>query len=133
MNKKITRLALAGKCGVLGASGFGAGAARASNPAPSSSDASAITPKPPPARRRNSRRLAGHVGHPLGPQQRLGSVDIDKSVQVEERAAKLLKRGMIRCVTLMASRQELTGQGAFLRRGRPANDQAKGALDLLVG
>src|ERR1043166_376511 len=94
MKRKITRFARALKCGDFGASGF-VGAAPAlptSKPALSSIDASASIPKPPPARRRNSRRFDGTKLIAPGPGHLSRSIHINECVQVEDRAAKFLRR-----------------------------------------
>src|SRR3954453_16324683 len=75
MNRKITRLARAGKCGGLGARGLlgtdasvRPGVAARADPAPISSPASARTlespsaPKPPPIRQNNARRVTDDSG-----------------------------------------------------------------------
>src|SRR4051812_15256466 len=64
MNRKMTRWALAGKCGFLGASGSAArdSVSAVSFPSSASKGASAIVPEPAPALRRKARRLVGGGG-----------------------------------------------------------------------
>src|ERR1051325_1082107 len=134
MNKKMTWRARAGKCGLFGASGWiGAlSAARASKPLRSRIDASASIPNPPPARRRNSRRLTGQRRGADGPGQLFASLHIDKSIQVKKRAAKFFQ-GLILFPTLLAftiaSFQEFLRKSSLLVRWFASYDKAKGAVD----
>src|SRR5665213_3680500 len=77
MKRKMTFFALAAKCAGFGARGLAGespravGKSAASNPWRLSMEARASMPNPPPALRRNPRRVVGNVLGPPGPEQRV--------------------------------------------------------------
>src|SRR5262245_38805802 len=110
MKRKMTDLALPGKCGGLAASGLTRSAAFAGG---STSDASAREPKPCAARTRTSRRV--NAG------RRWGSWDIEELVAVEECQAEIRQR---------TTRLEKFQREAGLIRLRLASErQLPGGLD----
>src|SRR5262245_47477364 len=124
MNRKMTLLAFAAKCGFFGASGLtnaagrGGAAARAAKNPSSSSPARATPVKPAPASQRNSRRVRpqkSRLALPIGP-LRLGfrSIEVDELVQVQPQQAEVA--------------QGLVGRQAV--RVAQAGDERQAALDL---
>src|SRR5258706_11994752 len=120
----MTRFARAGKCGAFGARGLTLVAEAASKPSASNRDARASRPKPPPARRKNSRRLAsGEISRPGPGHSLMKSIDINKRVDVEQSTAKLIEGrfGLPPPVGF----QEGARQTAFGARWQTANDPSK--------
>src|SRR5436309_1110989 len=98
MNSQMTERALAGKCGCRGASGFRVSTAASRRPVCCNNPARASKPKPLPAWRRKSRRVAktGEGGAKRrgnsisrSSANRLGLVDVDELVQTHQDLAKV--------------------------------------------
>src|SRR5438128_7318694 len=99
MKRKTQCLALAGKCGGLGARGeVAALALSAKNPPAANKSISASPAKPPPTCHKNSRRDWPH-GVGLGMKRLIHLLRVNEFIQIQNHPAHLLQRGLL-CVCI---------------------------------